>query len=141
MKNQRVRLSAEFAKLRLFLEEEEQLFLQRLSEEEEETKKKQNENTLKLHQKITSLKQLILEVREKSESSTLELLKVRPAGRGGGGGSRAALPGLRCWSSELRAFPREWETLSRVMTVKVRCAELRYSETPGFTGAHGLSRI
>ncbi|XP_047569457.1 E3 ubiquitin-protein ligase TRIM4 [Lutra lutra] len=75
MKNQRVRLSAEFAKLHLFLEEEEQLFLQRLSEEEEEMKKKQNENTLKLHQKITSLKQLILEVREKSESSTLELLQ------------------------------------------------------------------
>lgn len=101
MKNQRVRLSAEFAKLRLFLEEEEQLFLQRLSEEEEETKKKQNENTLKLHQKITSLKQLILEVREKSESSTLELLKVRPAGRGGGGGperrSRGSAAGLQSY--------------------------------------------
>ncbi|XP_021535876.1 E3 ubiquitin-protein ligase TRIM4 [Neomonachus schauinslandi] len=75
MKNQRMTISAEFAKLHHFLAEEEQLFLQRLSKEEEETKKKQNENTLKLHQKITSLKQLILEVREKSESSTLELLQ------------------------------------------------------------------
>lgn len=75
MKTQRVSLSAEFAKLHLFLAEEEQLFLQRLDDEEEETKKKQNENTLKLHQKITSLKQLIQEVREKSESSTLELLQ------------------------------------------------------------------
>ncbi|XP_030875091.1 E3 ubiquitin-protein ligase TRIM4-like [Leptonychotes weddellii] len=82
MKNQRMTISAEFAKLHHFLAEEEQLFLQRLSEEEEETKKKQNENTLKLHQKITSLKQLILEVREKSESSTLELLQVRQAGEG-----------------------------------------------------------
>ncbi|XP_019649325.2 E3 ubiquitin-protein ligase TRIM4 [Ailuropoda melanoleuca] len=75
MKNQRIRFSAEFAKLHRFLEEEEKLFLQSLSEEEEELKKKQNENTLKLHQKITSLKQLISEVREKSESPTLELLQ------------------------------------------------------------------
>ncbi|XP_027965674.1 E3 ubiquitin-protein ligase TRIM4 [Eumetopias jubatus] len=75
MKNQRVTISAEFAKLHHFLAEEEQLFLQRLSKEEEETKKRQNENTLKLHQKITSLKQLILEVKEKSESSSLELLQ------------------------------------------------------------------
>jgi len=75
MKNQRMTISAEFAKLHHFLAEEEQLFLQRLSKEEEEAKKKQNENKLKLHQKITSLKQLILEVKEKSESSTLELLQ------------------------------------------------------------------
>lgn len=82
MKNQRMTISAEFAKLHHFLAEEEQLFLQRLSKEEEEAKKKQNENKLKLHQKITSLKQLILEVKEKSESSTLELLQVRQAGEG-----------------------------------------------------------
>ena len=77
MKNQRMRFGAEFAKLHHFLAEEEQLFLQRLSKEEEETKKKQNENTLKLHQTITSLKQLILEVGRKSQSPTLELLQVR----------------------------------------------------------------
>lgn len=81
MKNQRMRLSAEFAKLHNFLAEEEQLFLQRLSEEEEETKKKRNENKLRLHQIITSLKKLILEVGEKSQSSTLMLLQVRQAGR------------------------------------------------------------
>ncbi|XP_036760594.2 E3 ubiquitin-protein ligase TRIM4 isoform X3 [Manis pentadactyla] len=75
MKNQRMRLSAEFAKLHNFLAEEEQLFLQRLSEEEEETKKKRNENKLRLHQIITSLKKLILEVGEKSQSSTLMLLQ------------------------------------------------------------------
>ncbi|VFV22874.1 tripartite motif-containing protein 4 [Lynx pardinus] len=75
MKNQRMRFGAEFAKLHHFLAEEEQLFLQRLSKEEEETKKKQNENTLKLHQTITSLKQLILEVGRKSQSPTLELLQ------------------------------------------------------------------
>ncbi|XP_029802732.1 E3 ubiquitin-protein ligase TRIM4 isoform X5 [Suricata suricatta] len=75
MKNQRMRFGAEFAKLHHFLAEEEKLFLQRLSKEEEETKKKQNENTLKLHQTITSLKQLILEVGRKSQSPTLELLQ------------------------------------------------------------------
>lgn len=72
-----MRLSVEFAKLHLFLTEEEQQFLQRLSEEEEEMNKKHDENMLKLHQIITSLKQLILEIREKSQSSTLVLLQVR----------------------------------------------------------------
>lgn len=82
MKNKRTRVSAEFAKLHVFLAEEEQLFLKRLSQEEEETKKKQNENTLRLNQMITSMKKLIFEVGEKSQSSTLELLQVRPAGKG-----------------------------------------------------------
>ncbi|CAD7683941.1 unnamed protein product [Nyctereutes procyonoides] len=75
VKSQRMRLSVEFAKLHLFLTEEEQLFLQRLSEEEAEMNKKHDENMLKLHQIITSLKQLILEIREKSQSSTLVLLQ------------------------------------------------------------------
>ncbi|KAK2506815.1 hypothetical protein MC885_011434 [Smutsia gigantea] len=75
MRNQRMRLSAEFAKLHHYLAEEEQVFLQRLSKEEEETKKKRNENKLRLHQIITSLKKLILEVGEKSQSSTLVLLQ------------------------------------------------------------------
>ncbi|XP_016073176.1 PREDICTED: E3 ubiquitin-protein ligase TRIM4 [Miniopterus natalensis] len=75
MKNQKLRLRAEFTKLHDFLAEEEQLFLQRLSKEEEETEKKRTENTLKLHQIITSLKKLILEVKEKSQSSILELLQ------------------------------------------------------------------
>ncbi|XP_030701989.1 E3 ubiquitin-protein ligase TRIM4 isoform X2 [Globicephala melas] len=75
MKNKRTRVSAEFAKLHVFLAEEEQLFLKRLSQEEEETKKKQNENTLRLNQMITSMKKLIFEVGEKSQSSTLELLQ------------------------------------------------------------------
>ena len=75
MKNQRLRLSAEFAKLRLFLTEEEQLFLQRLSQEEEETKKKQREKTLRLSQMVSALKQLISEVKEKSQSPELELLQ------------------------------------------------------------------
>lgn len=75
VKSQRMRLSVEFAKLHLFLTEEEQQFLQRLSEEEEEMNKKHDENMLKLHQIITSLKQLILEIREKSQSSTLVLLQ------------------------------------------------------------------
>ena len=102
MKNQRIRFSAEFAKLHRFLEEEEKLFLQSLSEEEEELKKKQNENTLKLHQKITSLKQLISEVREKSESPTLELLQVGRPGRG----RLAPLTDLRL-SLQLHVFPGE----------------------------------
>ncbi|XP_022443541.1 E3 ubiquitin-protein ligase TRIM4 isoform X2 [Delphinapterus leucas] len=75
MKNKRTRVSAEFAKLHVFLAEEEQLFIKRLSQEEEETKKKQNENTLRLNQMITSMKKLIFEVGEKSQSSTLELLQ------------------------------------------------------------------
>nr|XP_010996856.2 LOW QUALITY PROTEIN: E3 ubiquitin-protein ligase TRIM4 [Camelus dromedarius] len=75
MKNQRMRFSAEFAKLHLFLAEEEQLFLQRLSKEEEETKRKHKENTVRLNQMISSLKKLILEVAEKSQSSSLELLQ------------------------------------------------------------------
>ncbi|XP_058425183.1 E3 ubiquitin-protein ligase TRIM4 isoform X3 [Diceros bicornis minor] len=75
MKNQRVRFSTEFAKLHRFLAEEEQWFLQRLSKEEEETKKKRNENTLRLNRMISSLKKLIIEVGEKSQSSTLELLQ------------------------------------------------------------------
>lgn len=79
MKNKRLSLSAEYAKLHRFLAEEEQLFLQRLSKEEEETKKKWNENSLRLNQIITSLKELILEVWEKSQCSSLELLQVRQA--------------------------------------------------------------
>ncbi|XP_019488953.1 PREDICTED: E3 ubiquitin-protein ligase TRIM4 [Hipposideros armiger] len=75
MKNQRLRFSAEYAKLHRFLAEEEQLFLQRLSKEEEETKEKQNENLLRLNQIITSLEELILEVGKKSQSSNLELLQ------------------------------------------------------------------
>ncbi|XP_047635556.1 E3 ubiquitin-protein ligase TRIM4 isoform X1 [Phacochoerus africanus] len=75
MKNQRLRLSAEFAKLRLFLTEEEQLFLQRLSQEEEETKKKQSEKTFRLSQMVSALKQLISEVKEKSQGPELELLQ------------------------------------------------------------------
>lgn len=68
----KLRLSAEVAKLHHFLAEEEKLFLQRLSKEE--TKKKETENTLKLHQITTSLKRLILEVGEMSQSPFLELL-------------------------------------------------------------------
>uniref|UniRef100_A0A8C3WS89 Tripartite motif containing 4 n=1 Tax=Catagonus wagneri TaxID=51154 RepID=A0A8C3WS89_9CETA len=75
MKNQRLRLGTEFAKLHLFLTEEEQLFLERLSREEEETKKKQNEKTSRLGQMVSSLKQLILEVKERSRSPALELLQ------------------------------------------------------------------
>ena len=77
-----MRVIAEFAKLHVLLTEEEQLFLQGLRQEEEETKKKQSENIFRLNQMITSLKTLILEVKEKSQGSTLELLQVRPAGAG-----------------------------------------------------------
>lgn len=77
MSNQQLRVSAQFAKLHHLLDEEEQLFLQRLSEEEKETKKKHTENTLRLNRMITSLKKLMLEVEKKSQSSTLELLQVR----------------------------------------------------------------
>lgn len=72
-----MRISTEFSKLHNFLVEEEDLFLQRLNKEEEESKKKLNENTLKLNQMIASLKKLILEVGEKSQAPTLELLQVR----------------------------------------------------------------
>lgn len=65
-----------------FLAEEEQLFLQRLSKEEEEVKKKGKDNMLRLNQMIASLRKLIAEVGEKSQSSTLELLQVRRAGEG-----------------------------------------------------------
>lgn len=69
----KLRLSAEVAKLHHFWAAEEKLFLQRLSKEEE-TKKRQTENTLKLHQITTSLKRLLLEVGEMSQSPILELL-------------------------------------------------------------------
>ncbi|KAF6127914.1 tripartite motif containing 4 [Phyllostomus discolor] len=75
MNNQQLRVSAQFAKLHHLLDEEEQLFLQRLSEEEKETKKKHAENTLRLNRMIASLKKLMLEVEKKSQSSTLELLQ------------------------------------------------------------------
>ncbi|XP_032111156.1 E3 ubiquitin-protein ligase TRIM4 [Sapajus apella] len=75
IKSQRMRISTEFSKLHNFLVEEEDLFLQRLSKEEEETKTKLNENRLKLNQMIASLKKLILEVGEKRQASTLELLQ------------------------------------------------------------------
>ncbi|XP_053412536.1 E3 ubiquitin-protein ligase TRIM4 isoform X1 [Nycticebus coucang] len=75
IKNQRARISTEFSKLHQFLAEEEQLFLQRLSEEEEETKSKLRDNMLRLNETIASLKNLMLEVGEKSQASTLELLQ------------------------------------------------------------------
>ncbi|XP_023374352.1 E3 ubiquitin-protein ligase TRIM4 [Otolemur garnettii] len=79
IKNQRTRISTEFSKLHQFLAEEELLFLQRLSEEEEETKSKLKDNMLRLNETIASLKNLMLEVGEKSQASTLELLQVRQA--------------------------------------------------------------
>uniref|UniRef100_A0A2K6UIB3 Tripartite motif-containing protein 5 n=1 Tax=Saimiri boliviensis boliviensis TaxID=39432 RepID=A0A2K6UIB3_SAIBB len=75
IKSQRMRISAEFSKLHNFLVEEEDLFLQRLSKEEEETKTKLNENRIKLNQTIASLKKLILEVGEKRQASSLEMLQ------------------------------------------------------------------
>lgn len=69
----KLRLGAEVAKLHHFWAAEGKLFLQRLSKEEE-TKKRQTENTLKLHQITTSLKRLLLEVGEMSQSPILELL-------------------------------------------------------------------
>lgn len=75
IKNQQMRISTEFSKLHHFLADEEQLILQRLREEEEETQKKMNENMLMLNQMITSMKKLILEVGEKSQASSLELLQ------------------------------------------------------------------
>ena len=110
MKNQRLRLSAEFAKLRPFLTEEEQLFLQRLSQEEEETKKKQREKTLRLSQMVSALKQLISEVKEKSQSPELELLQVR--GWETGSPALRGFPGHHSPSSllslELHVLPGEW---------------------------------
>uniref|UniRef100_A0A2R8MB94 Tripartite motif containing 4 n=1 Tax=Callithrix jacchus TaxID=9483 RepID=A0A2R8MB94_CALJA len=75
IKSQRMRISTEFSKLHNFLVEEEDLFIQRLSKEEEETKTKLNENRLKLNQTISSLKKLIVEVGEKRQAPTLELLQ------------------------------------------------------------------
>ncbi|XP_045397341.1 E3 ubiquitin-protein ligase TRIM4 [Lemur catta] len=75
IKNQRMRISTEFSKLHNFLNEEEQLFLQRLNQEEEETKKKLNENMSRLNETIISLKKLIIEVGEKSQASILQLLQ------------------------------------------------------------------
>ncbi|XP_012520141.1 PREDICTED: E3 ubiquitin-protein ligase TRIM4-like, partial [Propithecus coquereli] len=82
IKNQRMRISTEFSKLHDFLTEEEQLFLQRLNKEEEETKKKLNENMLRLNETIISLRKLIIEIGEKSQGSTLQLLQVRQAQEG-----------------------------------------------------------
>ncbi|XP_012310975.1 E3 ubiquitin-protein ligase TRIM4 isoform X1 [Aotus nancymaae] len=75
IKSQRMRISMEFSKMHNFLVEEEDLFVQRLNKEEEETKTKLNENKLKLNQTIASLKKLILEVGEKRQAPTLELLQ------------------------------------------------------------------
>lgn len=77
-----MRISTEFSKLHDFLTEEEQLFLQRLNKEEEETKKKLNENMLRLNETIISLRKLIIEIGEKSQGSTLQLLQVRQAQEG-----------------------------------------------------------
>uniref|UniRef100_A0A8C3HU91 Uncharacterized protein n=1 Tax=Chrysemys picta bellii TaxID=8478 RepID=A0A8C3HU91_CHRPI len=79
VKCQRQRILSEFEKLQLLLNEEKELFLQRLSEEERETLKKLNENVTKLSQQSSSLQQLISEIQEKCLQPAMELLKVTPA--------------------------------------------------------------
>uniref|UniRef100_A0A8C3HSC3 E3 ubiquitin-protein ligase TRIM39-like n=1 Tax=Chrysemys picta bellii TaxID=8478 RepID=A0A8C3HSC3_CHRPI len=76
IKCQRQRILSEFEKLQLLLNEEKELFLQRLSEEERETLKKLNENVTKLSQQSSSLQQLISEIQEKCLQPAMELLKV-----------------------------------------------------------------
>ncbi|XP_053904119.1 E3 ubiquitin-protein ligase TRIM39-like isoform X1 [Malaclemys terrapin pileata] len=75
VKCQRQRILSEFEKLQLLLNEEKELFLQRLAEEERETLKKLNENVTKLAQQSSSLQQLISEIQEKCLQPAMELLK------------------------------------------------------------------
>uniref|UniRef100_A0A674JQC0 Tripartite motif containing 39 n=1 Tax=Terrapene triunguis TaxID=2587831 RepID=A0A674JQC0_9SAUR len=70
------RISSEFEKLQLLLNEEKKLFLQGLAEEERETLKKLNENVTKLSQQSFSLQQLITEMEEKCQQLVAELLQV-----------------------------------------------------------------
>uniref|UniRef100_A0A674JQ11 Tripartite motif containing 39 n=1 Tax=Terrapene triunguis TaxID=2587831 RepID=A0A674JQ11_9SAUR len=71
-----LRISSEFEKLQLLLNEEKKLFLQGLAEEERETLKKLNENVTKLSQQSFSLQQLITEMEEKCQQLVAELLQV-----------------------------------------------------------------
>uniref|UniRef100_A0A674JQE2 B30.2/SPRY domain-containing protein n=1 Tax=Terrapene triunguis TaxID=2587831 RepID=A0A674JQE2_9SAUR len=74
IKCKRQRISSEFEKLQLLLNEEKKLFLQGLAEEERETLKKLNENVTKLSQQSFSLQQLITEMEEKCQQLVAELL-------------------------------------------------------------------
>ncbi|TFJ96825.1 laminin subunit beta-4 [Platysternon megacephalum] len=75
VKCQRQRISSEFEKLQLLLNEEKKLFLQGLAEEERETLKKLNENVTKLSQQSFSLQQLITEMEKKCQQPAAELLQ------------------------------------------------------------------
>ncbi|CAM5104461.1 unnamed protein product, partial [Natator depressus] len=75
VKCQRQRISSEFEKLQLLLNEKKEHFLQGLAEEERETLKKLNENVTKLSQQSSSLQQLITEMEEKCQQLAAELLQ------------------------------------------------------------------
>ncbi|CAM5157595.1 unnamed protein product, partial [Eretmochelys imbricata] len=75
VKCQRQRISSEFEKLQLLLNEKKEHFIQGLAEEERETLKKLNENVTKLSQQSSSLQQLITEIEEKCQQPAAELLQ------------------------------------------------------------------
>ncbi|XP_054831327.1 E3 ubiquitin-protein ligase TRIM58-like [Eublepharis macularius] len=73
--SQKQRIASEFTKLYNFLSEEEQRLLKRLKEEERETLKRLHSNLERLSKQSSTLKQLVTEVKEKSQQPAAELLK------------------------------------------------------------------
>ncbi|KAL8212863.1 UNVERIFIED_CONTAM: hypothetical protein K2H54_059248 [Gekko kuhli] len=72
---QKERIESEFYKLHTFLSEEEERLLKRLKKEERETLKKLHCNLEQLSKQSSALKQLVTEVKEKSQQPPGELLK------------------------------------------------------------------
>ncbi|XP_043855366.1 E3 ubiquitin-protein ligase TRIM11-like isoform X2 [Dromiciops gliroides] len=75
VESQKQNVTAEFAKLRRFLAEEEQRLLQKLEEEESETLPRLRENKAKLIQQSRSLEELITELEERRQRPALGLLQ------------------------------------------------------------------
>ncbi|XP_060127218.1 E3 ubiquitin-protein ligase TRIM58-like isoform X2 [Zootoca vivipara] len=73
--SQKERVESEFAKLYNFLVEEEEELLQRLKAEERQTLKRLDRNLTRLSKQNSSLKQLVKEIKSKSQKAPAELLK------------------------------------------------------------------
>ncbi|XP_032997336.1 E3 ubiquitin-protein ligase TRIM58-like [Lacerta agilis] len=73
--SQKERVENEFAKLYNFLVEEEEELLQRLKAEERQTLKRLHMNLTQLSKQNSSLKQLVKEIKSKSQKAPAELLK------------------------------------------------------------------
>uniref|UniRef100_A0A6I8NBM2 Uncharacterized protein n=1 Tax=Ornithorhynchus anatinus TaxID=9258 RepID=A0A6I8NBM2_ORNAN len=77
VESQRQSIQKEFEKMRRFLVEEEKFHLQRLECEDQKMMCRRKENKEELSQRISSLRELAIELQGKMETPDLELLQVR----------------------------------------------------------------